>query len=211
MNAALALSFNKGIARQPRQGRGRMSVVAENPLPARHAAHILAIAARQDRAAFAELFAHFAPRVKTYLMRLGAGAPLAEELAQETLLTVWRKAALFDPSRAGASTWIFTIARNLRLDAARSDKRRNALDEDPVAPSPEPLPDTLVAAGQRDDRIRDALATLPPDQAEVVRHAFFFDKAHSEISAELGLPLGTVKSRLRLAIARLRHALGDQA
>lgn len=212
MNAALPLS--EPIHRPWRRPLSvpavqPVSAPTQAPTPAEHAARILAIAARADRQAFAALFGHFAPRVKTYLMRLGANAALAEELAQETMLTVWRKAALFDPARAGASTWIFTIARNLRLDVARSDKRRQALDDDTLAPPPEPEPDMLVAAGQRDDRIRVALTTLPPDQAEVVRHAFFFDKPHSEISAELGLPLGTVKSRLRLAMTRLRDALED--
>lgn len=188
-----------------------MSAAPDETPPARFAAQIRAIATLRDREAFAALFLHFAPRVKSYLMRLGAAAPMAEELAQETLLTVWRKADLFDPARAGASTWIFTIARNLRLDAARSERRRGGLDDDPMAPPAEPLPDTLVSVGQRDNRIRDALENLPPEQAEVVRHAFFGDKPHSEISTELGLPLGTVKSRLRLAMARLRQALGDLA
>lgn len=174
-----------------------------------HAAAIVAIAAQRDRAAFARLFGYFAPRVKTYLLRLGATHAQAEELAQETMLTVWRKAALYDPARAGASTWIFTIARNLRLDAARSAKRRGVLDEVQDPPAPEPEPDTLVAAAQRDVRLRAALDCLPPEQAEVVHHAFFLDEAHSEISAALGLPLGTVKSRLRLAIGRLRDALGE--
>ncbi len=213
MNAALHLADPIGLRPRirplSRPVGQKMSAPARAPTPAEHAARILAIADRADRTAFAALFGHFAPRVKTYLMRLGASAALAEELAQETMLTVWRKAALFDPARAGASTWIFTIARNLRLDAARSEKRRSALGEDTMVPPPEPEPDMLVAAGQRDDRIRAALTTLPPDQAEVVRHAFFFDKPHSEISTELGLPLGTVKSRLRLAMNRLRDALED--
>ncbi|MDE2463476.1 MAG: sigma-70 family RNA polymerase sigma factor [Alphaproteobacteria bacterium] len=174
-----------------------------------HAASILAIAARRDRTAFSGLFTYFAPRVKTYLLRLGASPALAEELAQETMLTVWRKAGLYDPARAGASTWIFTIARNLRLDAARSDKRRQALGDALEAPDPEPGPDAIVAADQREVRLRAAIVDLPPEQAEVIRHAFFHDKAHAEISAELGIPLGTVKSRLRLAINRLRQAMGD--
>lgn len=174
-----------------------------------HAASILAIAARRDRTAFSGLFTYFGPRVKTYLLRLGASPALAEELAQETMLTVWRKAGLYDPARAGASTWIFTIARNLRLDAARSDKRRQALGDALEAPDPEPGPDAIVAADQREVRLRAAIVDLPPEQAEVIRHAFFHDKAHAEISAELGIPLGTVKSRLRLAINRLRQAMGD--
>ncbi len=174
-----------------------------------YAASIVAIATRRDRTAFSTLFSHFAPRVKTYLLRLGASPSLAEELAQETMLTVWRKAALYDPARAGASTWIFTIARNLRLDALRSDRRRQALGDTLDPPHPEPEPDAIVAADQREVRLRAAIVELPPEQAEVIRHAFFQDKAHAQISADLGIPLGTVKSRLRLAINRLRQAMGD--
>lgn len=166
---------------------------------------ILAIAERADRAAFARLFEKYAPRVKSYLLRQGAPAETAEELAQETLLTVWRKAALFDPARAGASTWIFTIARNRRLDVLRRE-RRPVIEPGAEEAADEPLPDALLAAAQRDARLRAAVAALPPDQAEAVRLAYFQDKPHAEIAQELGLPLGTVKSRLRLALARLRAA-----
>ena len=171
-----------------------------------------AIAAHADRTAFAALFGHFAPRVKSYMLRLGAEPSLAEELAQETLLAVWRKAAAFDPAKAAASTWIFTIARNLRIDTARRDRRGAEPAEDASdAPDPEPTPDAILAASQSEDRIRAALLNLPPEQAEVVRLSFFSDKPHSEIAQELNLPLGTVKSRLRLAMGRLRDQLGDLA
>ena len=172
---------------------------------------IVAIAARADRGAFAALFGHFAPRVKSYMLRLGAPPPLAEELAQETLLAVWRKAGAFDAAKAAPSTWIFTIARNLRIDAIRRERRRQATDDPTDAPEAEPSPDAAVAAVQSEGRIRHALLKLPPEQAEVVRLSFFSDKPHSEIAAELDLPLGTVKSRLRLAMARLRELLGDLA
>jgi len=169
---------------------------------------IVAVATRGDRSAFAALFAHFAPRVKSYMLRLGAAPEAAEELAQETLLTVWRKAALFDPARAGASTWIFAIARNLRIDAVRRE-RRPAIEDDPSDGRAEVEPDALVAAAERGERLREAIAALPPDQAEVVRLSFFQDKPHSEVARDLGLPLGTVKSRLRLALARLRGQVED--
>jgi RNA polymerase sigma-70 factor (ECF subfamily) len=172
-------------------------------------AFIVRIAERGDREAFVGLFNHFAPRVKSYLMRLGAGAEAAEELAQETLLTVWRRAASFDPSRAAASTWIFTIARNLRIDLSRRDGRSRPV-EDPSTTPPEPIrPDEALEALKDEARISLALATLPKEQAQVINLAFFADKPHSEIAGELGLPLGTVKSRLRLAMARLRTALGE--
>lgn len=172
---------------------------------------ILAVAQRGDRDAYALLFEHFAPRVKSYMLRLGAAPEAAEELSQEALLTVWRKAALFDPSRAGASTWIFAIARNLRIDAIRRQRRPRIEDDPTDKPPAEPAADAVVVAAERDARLKTAMAALPRDQAEVVRQSFFQDKAHSEIAKDLNLPLGTVKSRLRLALARLRGLVGDLA
>ena len=168
----------------------------------------MAIAADGDRAAFTQLFGHFAPRVKSYLLRQGASAQAAEELAQETLLTVWRKAALFDPARAGASTWIFTIARNLRIDAIRRDRPPLAAD-DPSDAAPQAEADAVVLAAERDLRIRRAMKALPQEQAEIIHLSFFSDEPHSAIAERLGLPLGTVKSRLRLAVGRLRALLED--
>ena len=170
---------------------------------------IEAIARRGDRVAFAALFNHFAPRVKSYMLRLGATQEAAEELAQETMLIVWRRAGAFDMSRAAASTWIFTIARNLRIDALRRE-RRASLGEDPSMSSPmPPLADAMISSMQDEARIASAIGTLSADQARVVREAFFSDKPHSVIATDLGLPLGTVKSRLRLAMARLRTLLGE--
>jgi RNA polymerase sigma-70 factor (ECF subfamily) len=173
-------------------------------------AWIVAIAASQSRESFALLFGRFAPRVKSYLLKLGAKPELAEELAQETLLTVWRKAAYFDPARASASTWIFTIARNLRIDALRRERHpEDLIDEPGLMPAEETRPDDALSTHEREARLRTALKTLPEEQAEVVRLSFFHDKAHAEISADLGLPLGTVKSRLRLAMVRLRAQLEE--
>ncbi len=173
---------------------------------------ILAIAQRRCRASFAALFTRFAPKVKSYLIKQGCRAEQAEELAQETLLMVWRKADYFDPAKAGASTWIFTIARNLRIDGLRRERRPDDLLDDPMLRPAEPAgADAAMAAAEREGRLRQALLTLPQEQAEVVRLSFFSDKPHSEISLELGLPLGTVKSRLRLAMIRLRAALEDMS
>jgi RNA polymerase sigma-70 factor (ECF subfamily) len=170
---------------------------------------IVCIAQGGDREAFAALFNHFAPRVKSYLLRLGAGQEAAEELAQETLMIVWRRAGAFDPGRAAASTWIFTIARNLRIDIARRDVRERTRDHTPEVMEAPNLPDAALSAVQDAVRIAAAMATLPRDQAEVIRLAFFSDEPHSKIAADLGLPLGTVKSRLRLAMTRLRALLGE--
>jgi len=174
------------------------------------AAAIVAIAQRQDREAFALLFKHFAPRVKSYLLRLGAPPEMAEELAQESLLTVWRRAGAYNPAVAAASTWIFTIARNLRIDLARRAARAVQVQDPLEDLAPEATPDAALLAVQDEARIRRAMATLPDDQAKVIRLAFFADKPHSEIARDLGLPLGTVKSRLRLAMARLRALLDDR-
>lgn len=168
------------------------------------------VAEQRDREAFSRLFAHFAPRVKGYLARTGSSDDLAEELAQEALAAVWRKAALFDPARAAASTWIFTIARNLRVDAARRDRLDTAGDE---CFEFDTLPGDAAAAGEQLDaarlarRMHDALGRLPPEQAQVLRLSFFDDEPHARIAAELGIPLGTVKSRVRLAVAHLRRLL----
>ena len=175
-----------------------------------HATLIASVALHRDRAAFAELFAYFGPRVKAWMMRAGSNPTAAEELAQETMLAIWQKARLFDPARAGASTWIFTIARNLRIDALRRERHPSDLMPDPAEEADTaPQADRVLALSQQETRIRAALSLLPPEQADVIRKAFFEDKVHAEIEKELGIPLGTVKSRLRLAMTRLRGMLGD--
>ncbi len=176
------------------------------------AAQVIAIAEHADRKAFATLFGHFAPRIKAYLMRLGASSAVAEELAQEAMLTVWRKAGYFDPRKAQASTWIFTIARNLRIDALRRENHPEPQPEDFALDMSVPADaEERAISAQHEKRLRLAIATLPPDQAEVVTLSFFADKPHVDICRDLGIPLGTVKSRLRLAMGRLRAALGGKS
>jgi len=174
---------------------------------------IEAIAVSQDRAAFARLFAYFAPRVKTVLKRSGSSEQMAEELAQETMLTVWRKASQFDPQSTGAAAWIFTIARNLRIDAVRRDRRGgitqvHSVDVEFIA-DPATPGDQVVAAAQAQILVHRALTTLPADQLRIVELSFFEDRPHGEIAELLSIPLGTVKSRLRLAMNKLRALLGD--
>lgn len=174
------------------------------------AGHLRLVAACRDKGAFAALFRHYAPRVKGYLIRQGCSAAQAEDLAQEVMATVWRKADLYDPAKAEPSTWVFTIARNLRIDALRRERHPQVdLDDLPERADDAPPADERIANGQRAERVRRALATLPPDQAEVVRRAFFEDKVHTTIAEELGVPLGTVKSRMRLAMTKIRAALAD--
>lgn len=168
------------------------------------------VAADGDREAFNALFLFFAPRIKSYLMKLGAAADLADDLAQEAMLKVWRRAKLFDPAKASASTWIFTIARNLRIDAARRAAKPDLDPDDPAfVPEAEPPADILIDRSSRDEKIRAAFGALPEAQHEVVRLHFIEDLAHSEIAERLSLPLGTVKSRLRLAFEKIRKDLGD--
>jgi RNA polymerase sigma-70 factor (ECF subfamily) len=173
------------------------------------AALLDAIATDRDRAAFATLFAYFAPRVKSYLLRLGAAHELAEEMAQETMLTVWRKAALYDPERASVSAWIFAIARNRRIDTLRRVRLANPEPDPTNDPPPPPEADALLATAAQAQRLREALARLPSTQAEVVRLSFLDERPHAEIERALGIPLGTVKSRLRLAMNRLRTLMED--
>ena len=171
---------------------------------------IVAVASRRDPAAFAALFAFYAPRIKSMLMRQGAAADAAEDVAQETLVSVWRKSAFFDPSRASASAWIFTIARNLRIDRLRGDNRAKLYAALETIESEEPeRPDGALETAERQERVRAALGHLPEEQVQVLKLSFFEDRAHGDIATQLNLPLGTVKSRLRLAMNRLRGLLGD--
>lgn len=159
-----------------------------------------------SEAAFVAIFEHFAPRLKGFLMRSGADAASAEEVVQDVMATVWRKAHLFDPARASVSTWIFTIARNRRIDALRKTSRPEPEDL-PWGPEHDPEPDEVLGLQQDSARLAEALGTLPEKQRVLIEKAYFGDLTHSEIAAETGLPLGTIKSRIRLALDRLRHAM----
>jgi len=161
----------------------------------------------QDRAAFATLFQHFAPRVKAFLMKSGAAESLAEECTQDVMATLWTKAHMFDPSRASASTWVFTIARNKKIDALRKLRRPEPED---LSWGPEAEPDQadVMELRQESERLKAAINELPDKQRELIERAYFGDLSHSEIAEATGLPLGTIKSRIRLALDRLRHAMG---
>jgi len=169
---------------------------------------IEAIAARQDRAAFASLFRHFAPRIKAFIIRGGTDAETAQEVAQEALVMVWRKAANFDRNRASAATWGYAIARNKRIDLLRRSARPIDTEDWLVVYAPEGEDaDKSVLTGQTYTRVKELLGDLSADQLVVIQKAFFEDKTHTVIAEELKLPLGTVKSRIRLALGRLREAL----
>ncbi|MBE0413679.1 sigma-70 family RNA polymerase sigma factor [Yoonia sp.] len=167
---------------------------------------VTAVRDNKDKAAFAELFAYFAPRVKSFLMKSGASPDLAEECTQEVMATLWNKAHLFDPTKASVSTWIFTIARNRKIDLLRKQKRPEPEDL-PWGPEAEPDQADALGLQQETEKLGQALATLPAEQRKLIERAYFGELSHSEIAAETGLPLGTIKSRIRLALDRLRHAM----
>ena len=160
----------------------------------------------KDTSAFEELFNHFAPRVKAFLMKSGADPQMAEECSQEVMATVWRKAHLFDPSRASASTWIFTIARNKKIDAIR---KQNRPEPEQLYPDQDYEPDqeSVVELQQETERLTLALGELPEKQRVLVEKAYLGELSHSEIAEITGLPLGTIKSRIRLALEKLRHSM----
>ncbi|MGI9400736.1 MAG: sigma-70 family RNA polymerase sigma factor [Rhizobiaceae bacterium] len=168
------------------------------------------IAQSQDTAAFARLFDHFAPRINAYMRKLRLDTSEAEEITQEVMFTLWHKAGMFDPSKSNLSTWLFRIARNRRIDRARRDRSGDIDMTDPsLMPEPEPLPDAEIDVMQREAVLRNAMEELPAEQFEIIRMAFFLGLSHSQIAEETSLPIGTVKSRIRLAFARLRSTLED--
>jgi RNA polymerase sigma-70 factor (ECF subfamily) len=172
---------------------------------------IVRVACRQDKAAFSELFLHFAPRVKSYMMKLGSDEIMAEELAQQVLLQIWRKAKLFDPKKAAASTWIFRIARNLRIDGLRRDKHFLVDDFDFTSvPDDKENQEFLICEEETAAIVREALSELSDDQATALRLSFYDGLSHADIADQLRLPLGTVKSRIRLAFSRLRVTLNSK-
>lgn len=167
-----------------------------------------AIADRQCRDSFTELFEFFAPRIKSYLMRLGSDDVQAEELAQEVMITVWRKAEQFDRKQASPSTWIFRIARNRRIDAFRRVRHLDAEADEPVlSPAALPQPEEQFELVETEEIVHDAVSELPDEQRKLLKAAFFDGLSHVEIAERYKLPLGTVKSRIRLAFQKLRSKL----
>lgn len=167
---------------------------------------MVAVRDARDEAAFIRVFGHFGPRVKAFLMRTGMDAALAEECAQEVLVTVWNKAHLYDATRASPSTWIFTIARNKKIDVLRKQRRPEPEDL-PWGPEAEPDQAEVIGLQQESEQLGRALRDLPEKQRELIEKAYFGELSHSEIADQTGLPLGTIKSRIRLALERLRHSM----
>ena len=170
------------------------------------AEHLSQIQLHQDQKAFAELFSYFGPRVKAFLIKSGASPSMAEECTQEVMATLWHKAHLFDPSRASVATWIFTIARNKKIDAFRKQRRPEPEDLQ-WGPESEPEASDILALQQETNLLTQAMLALPSQQRDLIKKAYFGDLSHSEIAVETGLPLGTIKSRLRLALSKLRKTM----
>ena len=165
---------------------------------------------QKDQLAFRAIFDHFAPRLKAFLMGQGTSPQMAEEVVQETMVKIWRKANQYDPARAAASTWIFTIARNMRIDHIRKSNRPEPDMNDPAfVPDPEPLAVEMISQSQDAGRLHKAMANLSDEQRAVLKLAYFEDKAHPEIAEALDIPLGTVKSRIRLALKNIRSIIGE--
>jgi RNA polymerase sigma-70 factor (ECF subfamily) len=172
---------------------------------------LVQVAAKQDRTAYSELFGYYAPRVKSYLMRLGADGAQAEEIAQDVMVTVWRKAGLFDRQQASVSTWIFRIARNRRIDVFRRTRRPDLDPEETmILPAGVEAPEARIEAMETETRVREAMKDLPEEQLHLLKLAFYEGLSHREIAEKLDVPLGTVKSRIRLAFAKMKSRLGDE-
>ncbi len=172
---------------------------------------IAQVATQGDKQAFAALFRFYAPRLKSFLGKQGFGENECEDLVQETMLNIWRRAASFDSLKAGASTWVYTIARNAGIDRRRRERRgadwRELIDFDET--DPDPSAETRIIISESESRVRVALSALPAEQADVIRMTFYGEDPQADIARTLGIPLGTVKSRVRLALARLRKTMED--
>ncbi|MDO6502239.1 sigma-70 family RNA polymerase sigma factor [Shimia thalassica] len=166
----------------------------------------MAVRDRQDRQAFVKLFDHFAPRLKGMFIKSGLSAARAEDIIQDTMLNVWRKAHLFDPHRAQATSWIYRIARNRHIDVLRRENRPLP-EELKIEDQPAEDASQIVALEMETEKLRSALMRLRPEQRELVEKAYLGELSHSDIQAETGLPLGTIKSRIRLGMERLRHEM----
>jgi RNA polymerase sigma factor (sigma-70 family) len=189
----------------------------DRPLPRRYVAPaddlddlLSAVGAERDGEAFTLLFDHFRPRVHAQMLRLGLAPFTAADVTQDVMETIWRKAHLFDRRKSAAATWVFHIARNRRIDVRRRSREFSyAAEHFFTIPDPTPRSDDRIDTAQREASVRAALDDLPQEQFTLVKLAFFDGLSHATIAERTQLPLGTVKSRLRLAFARLRRYLHD--
>ena len=160
----------------------------------------------QDKAAFAVVFRHFAPRLKSFLIKAGSTDSQAEEVIQEVMIAVWTKAATYDNSKSSVSTWIYTIARNKRIDKIRKEKRHYLSESDEGLEIPvDSTQEKEIFSTQISNSLKKYMSNLPKEQSKLLKLSYFYNKTHADISEELKIPLGTVKSRIRLALSKMRH------
>ena len=191
--------------------------VTETPIEAppqrlvdEHRALMARIAVDRDRHAFEALFTYYGPRLKAMLLKSGADHALAEDLVQDVMMTVWRKVELYAPDRGTVSSWIYTIARNARIDRLRRNSSQPYEDVETLElASADKGAEEETFANQQATHIAEALAGLPHEQRQVIELAFVHDISQSGIAEQLALPLGTVKSRMRLAYAKLKTGLEE--
>jgi len=200
------------VRNDPAGLEGRMAALhaPDAGRPAGFEADLIAVGRDRDRAAFRRLFDHFAPRLKSFLRRGRTNETLLDDIVQDVFANIWRRAASYDPAKAGASTWIYTIARNRRIDIARRARPEVDIDDPALVPEEAddaPLPDHQANQGEMGRLLTAALTGLPAEQSDVVAMAYYEDMSHSEIAERLDMPLGTVKSRLRLALSKLRQTM----
>jgi RNA polymerase sigma-70 factor (ECF subfamily) len=169
------------------------------------------VAQHRDRHAFEQLYGYFAPRIKSYMLRQGADETSADDLAQETMIQIWRKASHYDPGKAAVTTWVFSVARNLQIDRLRKHKLHEVeLKTDSTFSSEQLHYNEQFEKHPDAERLRTLIGRLPEDQMDVVQLAFFEGLSHTEVSFRLAIPIGTVKSRLRLAFDKLRVGMGEK-
>lgn len=208
----LHLGLQSYLCPEMARRKDRLTVTKPPPQVSPLTTSMLAVRDTRDRAAFAQLFDYFAPRLKGFVMRAGISSEQAEEIVQEVMLTVWRKADQFDPKRAQVSSWVYQIARNRQIDVIRKEHRPmpDELSEElRREPDAEPDASQILVVEQEAVQLKKALENLKPDQRKIIEKAYMGELTHQEISAQTGLPLGTIKSRIRLGLERLRHALKD--
>ena len=201
-----ASNYVAGLMGVSSRGRG----LDKNASETDWAAVLLAVRDHADRAAFAQLFGHFAPRVKGFLMKSGASAAVAEDCAQDVMATLWQKAHLYNPAKASVSTWVFTIARNRRIDILRKSRRPEPEDLDWGSGEDEPDQAEVYEAQEDARELGKALKALPEQQRNLIERAYWGDRTQGELAVETGLPLGTIKSRIRLALDRLRREMARE-
>ena len=184
------------------------AIRSSGPEPGLWTERISAVAIRRDRESFMQIYDHFAPKVRVYLVGLGASPAVAEELAQDALLRVWQRAQTYDASRSALSTWIFRIARNLYIDRLRKEPQWVDIQDDleeqiQIEDTQSPRTESYAEHAQLETWIEQ----LPAVQARLIRMSYLESKTHSEIAAELNMPMGTVKSHIRRAFQRLQLAV----